>query len=84
MDYTSTPITATFPAGTNRITVNVPVTMDNIAEQSETFDLSFTIPPFLRGLVVPGSITAATGTITDATGKSLCHSIYIKQAKLYH
>ena len=69
MDYTSTPITATFTAGTNSTTISVAVNMDNIAEQSETFDLSFTIPPALSGDVVLGDITTAVGNITDATSK---------------
>ena len=69
MDYTSTPITATFTAGATTTTINVPVTMDNIAEQSETFDLSLTIPPALSGDVVPGNIATAVGNITDITSK---------------
>jgi len=76
VDYTSTPITATFTAGTTSTTVNVPVTMDTIIEPDETFDLSFTIPVFLRGDVVPGSITTATGTIDDdSPGKLFCYCI---------
>jgi len=69
VDYTSTPITATFPAGATTTTINVTVTMDNIAEPPETFDLNFIIPPVLSGDVVPGSIATAIGNITDATSK---------------
>ena len=70
MDYTSTPITATFPAGATSVTVDVPVTVDNIAEQRETFDLSFTIiPSSLSGQVSPGRITEAVGAILDDTRK---------------
>lgn len=70
VDYNSTPINATFVAKATSTTVNVPVTNDDIAEQSETFDLSFTIPPSLSGQVIPGNITAAVGNITDDTSKS--------------
>ena len=69
MDYTSTPITATFPAGATRVTVDVPVTVDNIAEQRETFDLRFTIPSSLSGQVSPGRITEAVVAILDDTRK---------------
>jgi len=69
VDYDSTPITATFTAGTNSTTVNVPVTNDSIAEKSETFDLNFNIPSSLSGRVMPGTITKAVGNITDDTGK---------------
>ena len=69
MDYTSTPITATFPAGATSVIVDVPVTVDNIAEQRETFDLSFTIPSSLSGQVSPGRITEAVGVILDDTRK---------------
>ena len=71
MDYTSNPITATFPAGTTTTTINVPVTRDSIAEQPETFDFNFTIPSSLSGSVVPGTITSAVGTINDESSKVL-------------
>jgi len=69
VDYTSTPITATFPAGATTTTIRVPVTRDNIAEQPETFDLSFTIPQQFTSVVDPGTITTAVGNITDSTSK---------------
>ena len=69
VDYTSTPIIATFAANTTSTTINVPITKDNIAEQSETFDLTFIIPPSLSGQVIPGKITKAVGVITDDTSK---------------
>ena len=78
MDYTSTPITATFTPGTTITTINILVTVDNIAEQSETFDLSYTIPPALSGDVVPGNIAAAVGNITDTTSKILCSEIILQ------
>jgi len=69
VDYTSTPITATFTAGDDSTTISVPVTMDDIAEQSETFDLSLNIPPALSGDVILGNIPTAVGNITDDTSK---------------
>ena len=71
MDYTSTPIIATFAANTTSTTINVPVTKDNIAEQSEMFDLTFIIPPSLSGQVIPKRITKAVGVITDDTSKMI-------------
>ena len=81
MDYTSDPITATFPAGTTTTTINVPVTRDSIFEQPETFDLSFTIPTPPIGPVVPGTITSAVGIINDDIRKilssyELCSYVY--------
>ena len=69
MDYDSTPITATFTAGTNSTTVNVSLINDSIVEGPETFDLNFTIPSSLHGHVIPGAITKAIGSVTDDTGK---------------
>ena len=71
MDYTSTPITATFTPGTNSATIIIPVTKDNIAEKSEKFNLSFTIPSSLDSRVTPGTISTATATITDNAGKNI-------------
>ena len=69
MDYTSTPIIATFAANTTSTTINVPITKDSMAEQLETFDLTFIIPPSLSGQVIPKRITKAVGVITDDTSK---------------
>ena len=69
VDYTSTPIDATFAANTTSTTINVPVSKDNIAEESETFNLTLTIPPSLSSQVIPGKITKAVGVITDDTSK---------------
>ena len=72
VDYDSAPIDATFTAGSNSTTVNVPLINDSIAEGPETFDLNFTIPSSLRGQVEFGIITKAIGNITDDTGKAVC------------
>ena len=84
MDYTSTPITATFTAGTKITTINVPVTNDNIAEQLETFDLDITIPPALSGDVVPGDITTAVGNITDISSKTYVHAHNYLECKIMY
>ena len=76
MDYDSTPLSVTFSAGSNSTIVNVPVINDNIAEELEKFDLSFTIPSSLESRVISGAITKAVGNITDnASKKKLLDSI---------
>ena len=72
MDYTSTPIIATFAANTTNTTIDVPVTKDIVAEELEAFDLTFIIPSSLSGQVIPGKITKAIGVITDDTSKMVC------------
>ena len=69
VDYTSTPVNATFTAGSTIVELNISVTMDDVAEELETFNLMFTIPSLLSGKIVPGNITTAIGTISDDTGK---------------
>ena len=68
-DYNSTPINATFTAGTTSTTVNVPLINDSIAEGPETFNLNVTIPPSLSGQVELGTIIEAVGYIIDDTSK---------------
>ena len=74
MDYTSTPITATFAAGMANTTVNVPVTKDEILEPSESFDLTFTVTPMLSTRVLMGNPNTATGNIIDSNGKNLLNA----------
>ena len=69
IDYNSTPINATFPAGVNSTTVNISIFMDNIVERPEMFDLSFTIPSSLSGRVIFGTKSKAVGNIIDDTSK---------------
>ena len=76
MDYTSTPVIATFAAGTANTTVNVPVTKDEILELSESFSLTFTVPFMLSTRVLVGDPNTATVNIIDSTGKDLLY-IYI-------
>lgn len=78
MDYTSTPITATFTASSTITTINIPVTVDNIVEESEMFDLSFTIPSSpISNFIVQGNVSKAIGNITDDTSKKLCLLKYL-------
>ena len=74
MDYTSTPIPATFAAGTANTTVNVPVTEDEILEPFETFELTFTVPSMLSTRVLVGNPNASTGNIIDSNGKGLLNA----------
>ena len=71
MDYDITPITATFIAGTTTTAVTVSLINDTIVEGPETFDLTITIPPSLNSRVILGTVTKATGNITDNTGKTV-------------
>ena len=63
---------ATFTAGTNSTTVNVPLVSDSVAEGPETFSLTITIPPSLSGQVELGTITEAVGYIIDDTSEMMC------------
>ena len=76
MDYTSTPITATFTAGTNNTTINISVTIDDIVEESETFNLGLTISTSLNDRITLGTTSTATATITDDTSKDICVTIF--------
>ena len=71
MDYDSTPVTATFTAGSISTTVNVPVTKDNIVEEFETFDITIAIPSSLKDQVLQGDVTNAVGTIIDNSSKKI-------------
>ena len=72
MDYNSTALTAIFTAGSNSTMVNVPVIGDDIAEETEMFDLSFIIHSSLKDQVISGTITNAVVNITDNTSKKIC------------
>ena len=61
--------TVTIVAGTNSSMVNIPVTNDNTVEGDETFSMSLTIPSSLGPGITVGTITSATVTIIDTTGK---------------
>ena len=77
-DYNSTPIMATFTAGTTSTTVNVPLINDSIAEGPETFSLTITIPSSLSGQVELGTITEAVGYIIDDTSEMMCSWVSYK------
>jgi len=67
VDYTSNPITATFTAGTNITTINIPVTKDNIVEGTEMFNLDIIIPSSLKDVIL-GIQNTAIVHIYDSTG----------------
>ena len=53
--------------------------MDNIAEDTETFNLNLILPSSLSGRVTPGDTVAATAIIIDETGKiELVHNYAIQ------
>ena len=57
MDYDSTPVNATFTAGTNSTIANISVITDNIAEDYEVFgiQLNFTDPLMFKHQIDLGS-----------------------------
>ena len=67
VDYTSTPITATFAAETNVTTINVPVTMDDVIEGTEMFDLNI-MKPSSESNITLGEKSTAIVYIYDSTG----------------
>ena len=71
MDYDSTPITATFTAGSTITIINVPVIRDSIVEGLEHFVLNFTIPSSLESQVIPGTIAETFIVIRDNTSKQI-------------
>ena len=68
-DYDSTPITASFTAGTTSTMINVPITNDTNAEEIETFNLNIIIPSSLLGRLFLGERAMAVGKIIDASSK---------------
>ena len=75
MDYDSTPINATFTAGSTNTTVNITVILDSVAERDELFNLNFTIPSSLKDKVLFGHTTSTTCTIIDNTSKECLYFI---------
>ena len=69
MDYTSTPLLATFSVGTTRIEISVPITEDDIIEPLEELDFIFAIPLSISDVIVAGTEMIATGIIIDSTGE---------------
>lgn len=67
MDYAPNPITATFTAGTNSTTINVPVIMDDIVEGTEMFNLFIVSPPSDSDVILDRQSTAIVN-IYDSTG----------------
>lgn len=67
-DYDPDPVDAVFSAGQTSTTVQIPITMDNEAEDDEQFGLMIVIPSELERLVSPGPLSEALGTIKDSSG----------------
>ena len=59
-------MSAVFPAGQRSTTVEIPIIMDNAAEDDEQFGLMIVIPSEIESLVRPGS--DAVGIIKDSSG----------------
>ena len=67
MDYTSTPITATFTAGTTRTTIDIPVSTDDIVERTETFQLQLSLPLSMKYAVKLTHPNRVTAVIIDSS-----------------
>ncbi|XP_065910088.1 uncharacterized protein [Dysidea avara] len=67
VDYTSTPLLATFSVGTTGIEISIPITEDDIIEPLEEIELIFTIPLSISNAIVAGTEMTATGVIIDST-----------------
>ena len=70
-DFTSTKQTVTIITGANSNMVNIPVADDSIVEGDDTFSIHLTVPSSLGSVVTIGTITSATVTIIDTTGKHI-------------
>ena len=75
VDFNSARQTAIITAGTNRSTINIQVTNDNIVEGNEVFTMNLNVPPSLGPGVIADGITTATATIIDTTSTS--HSMIV-------
>ena len=67
-DYDPNPVDAVFTAGQTSTTIEIPIEMDNEAEENEEFDLTIVIPSEAEGLVRPGARSDAVGIIQDSSG----------------
>ena len=71
MDYDSNVRNVTFLPGAITSFTDIPITDDPIAEPTENFTLSISIPLQLLG-VIPGDPSTATGFIMDDDGIVCC------------
>ena len=67
VDFDSTPLTSSIPAGENSTNLSVPIMQDNIIEQNEMFFLDLRLPVTIPGITL-GNANIATGTIIDSIG----------------
>lgn len=70
-DYDPDPVDAVFLANRNSTTIQIPIKVDNEAEDDEQFDLTLVVPSELEGLVRPGPRSDAEGIIKDSSGITL-------------
>ena len=77
MDYTSTPVVATFAKGTSLATIQVPIIDDNQFERDEDFRAAISVPGNITGAkVTKGTKDEAQVTILDQ-GETICHQSYL-------
>jgi len=68
-DFTPNTLTATFGPSDTETSVFVPITNDEILEQTETFNISLSIPPASQAVGINlGSPSTAIGQIKDDEG----------------
>ena len=67
-DYDPDPVDAVFAAGQTSTTIEIPIRMDNKAEDNEEFGLTIVIPSEVERLVSPGARNSAVGVIQDSSG----------------
>ena len=67
-DYNPDPVDAVFPAGQTSTTAQIPIRMDNEAEDDEQFDLTIKVPSEVEMLVELGPLSNAVGIIKDSSG----------------
>lgn len=66
VDFVSTPLAASIPAGQNSTTVTVPILQDNVIEENEVFSLELDLVPIPQ--VSLAAVRTAIGIILDSTG----------------
>ena len=77
MDYTSTPVVATFAKGASSATIRVSIIDDNQFERDEDFQAAILVPGNITGATVTkGTKDEAQVTILDK-GETICYQSYL-------
>ena len=77
MDYTSTPVVATFAKGASSATIQVPIFDDNQYERDEDFQAAISVPGNITGAkVTKGTKDEARVIILDK-GETICYQSYL-------